>query len=180
MRGKLSKLATLNISSTLIPGRMVHHRWSGALRLWANYLIHTDHGIAADRSDGTGPFRAWPLKRDVTPHVPVRERKDQTRGKYDVSHFQYDPDRGSIACFGGRTNPAQRRRRYTIKRHRSEATTCGACPIRKASLWTANPRAVNLYCGRAAKTGSPRRETAARSRRRPAAVQREICRCPTG
>ncbi len=51
--------------------------------------FHPDR-IAADGSYGTGPFLAWLLKRNVTPHIPVLDRKHQTKGKYDLSHFQYD------------------------------------------------------------------------------------------
>ena len=38
--------------------------------------------VAADGSYGTGPFLAWLLKREVTPHVPVVDRQHQTKGKY--------------------------------------------------------------------------------------------------
>lgn len=44
--------------------------------------------VAADGSYGTGPFLAWLLKHKVTPHVPMLDRKHQTKGKYDIGHFQ--------------------------------------------------------------------------------------------
>jgi len=52
--------------------------------------------IAADGSYSTGPFLAWLRKRNGTPHLPVLERKHQTNGKYDVSHFHYDAERDSF------------------------------------------------------------------------------------
>ena len=41
------------------------------------------------------PFLAWLLNREVTPNSPVLDRKHQTKGKYDLNHFQYDPERDS-------------------------------------------------------------------------------------
>lgn len=37
--------------------------------------------IAADGSYGTGPFLAWLLKRDVTPHIPVAGSQTSNQGQ---------------------------------------------------------------------------------------------------
>lgn len=89
--------------------------------------------IAADGSYGTGPFLAWLLKRDVTPHIPVLDRKHQTRGKYDISHFQYDANRDSYTCLEGHEMPLRRiKEDARVKGYYASKETCGACPIRKA------------------------------------------------
>lgn len=89
--------------------------------------------ISADGSYGTGPFLAWLLKRDVTPHVPVLDRKHQTSGKYDISHFQYDPDRDSYTCLEGYEMPLRRiKQADRIKSYFAGKDTCGACPIKRA------------------------------------------------
>lgn len=89
--------------------------------------------ISADGSYGTGPFLAWLLKRNVTPHIPVLNRQHQTNGKYDISHFQYDATRDSFTCLEGHTLGLRSTdERTRIKRYKSDASTCRACPIRKS------------------------------------------------
>ncbi|NSX57046.1 transposase [Parasulfitobacter algicola] len=89
--------------------------------------------IAADGSYGTGPFLAWLLKRNVTPHIPVLDRKHQTNGKYDISHFQYDAERDSFTCLEGHEMPLRRiKKADRIKSYFASKETCGECPIRKA------------------------------------------------
>lgn len=106
--------------------------------------FHPDR-IAADGSYGTGPFLAWLLRREVTPHVPVLDRKHQTNGKYDISHFRYDPERDSYTCLEGHELPLRRTDDDTrIKRYWSGVVTCGDCPIRKACT-TAPYRTVTRH-----------------------------------
>ncbi|WP_299648415.1 IS1182 family transposase [uncultured Tateyamaria sp.] len=89
--------------------------------------------IAADGSYGTGPFLAWLLKHEVTPHVPVLDRQHQTKGKYDLSHFRYDPETDSYTCLEGHEMPLRRiRKDDRIKSYFAGKETCGACPIKKA------------------------------------------------
>tara|TARA_R110002072_G_scaffold3318_31_gene24352 strand:- start:125 stop:1465 length:1341 start_codon:yes stop_codon:yes gene_type:complete len=89
--------------------------------------------IAADGSYGTGPFLAWLLNREVTPHIPVLDRKHQTKGKYDLSHFQYDGQRDSYTCLEGHEMPLRRiKEDARVKAYYASKETCGACPIRNA------------------------------------------------
>ena len=37
--------------------------------------------LAADKAYGTGAFLAWLLDKEIAPHVPVLDRKHQTKGK---------------------------------------------------------------------------------------------------
>lgn len=89
--------------------------------------------LAADGSYGTGPFLAWLLNRQVTPHIPVLDRKHQTKGKYDLSHFQYDRERDSYTCVKGHELKLRSADEDTrVKRYRGNTKICGGCPIRKA------------------------------------------------
>ena len=89
--------------------------------------------IAADGSYGTGPLLAWLLKRDVTPHVPVLDRKRQSKGKFSLRHFQYDKARDSFTCPEGHKLTLRSTNEDTrINHYRASATNCGACQIRKA------------------------------------------------
>lgn len=93
--------------------------------------FHPDR-VAADGSYGTGPFLAWLLKREVTPHVPVLDRQHQTKGKYDLSHFRYDPERDSYTCLEGHEMPLRRiKQTDRIKSYFAGKDTCGACPIKR-------------------------------------------------
>ena len=91
------------------------------------------NALAADKSYGTGPFLALLLKREIPPQVPVLDRKHQTDGKYDLSHFAYDAASDRSTCLEGhemrlrKVDPTMR-----IKRYSAETKTCGACPIRRA------------------------------------------------
>lgn len=101
--------------------------------------------LAADKSYGTGTFLAWLLKREIAPHVPVLDRQHQTDGKYDLSHFAYDPGRDTFTCLQGhemrlrKVDPTTR-----IKRYSADTETCGFCPIRK-SCTTAPARTVTRH-----------------------------------
>ncbi|MBW4710049.1 IS1182 family transposase [Roseobacter sp. YSTF-M11] len=89
--------------------------------------------VAADGSYGTGSFRAWRLKRKVTPHVPVLDREHQTNRKYVISHFQYDPERDTYTCLEGHEMPLRRTKQADrIKNYFAGRETCGTCPIKKA------------------------------------------------
>lgn len=89
--------------------------------------------LAADGSYGTGPFLAWLLKREVTPHVPVLDRKHQSKGKLSLSHFEYDATDDSFTCPESHKLTLRSIDEDTrVKRYRASATNCGACPIKKA------------------------------------------------
>lgn len=89
--------------------------------------------VATDGSCGTSQFLDWLLKREVTPHVPALDRQHQTKGKYDLSHFQYDPARDSFTCLEGHEMPLRRiKQADRIKSYFARKDTCGACPIKKA------------------------------------------------
>ena len=58
--------------------------------------IKQRHGInpeclAADKAYGTGPFLAWLSERNITPHIPVLDRQQQTGGLLSREVFTFDP-----------------------------------------------------------------------------------------
>jgi len=89
--------------------------------------------LAADGSYGTGPFLAWLLKRDIAPHVPVLDRKGQSKGKIEQAHFDYDSDADTFTCPEGailRLRSVDEKKR--IKRYLPDRSDCAECPIKKA------------------------------------------------
>ena len=69
----------------------------------------------------------------MTPHIPVLDRKHQTHEKYELSHFQYDPQRDSYTCLEGHEMPLRRiKEDARVKAYYASKETCGVCPIRKA------------------------------------------------
>lgn len=61
--------------------------------------------IAADKSYGTGPFLSWLLERNITPYIPVLDRKAQTDGKMTRDAFTYDAERDAFTCPQGHDLP---------------------------------------------------------------------------
>ena len=98
----------------------------------ARHDFHPD-ALAADGSYGTGPFLAWLLKRDIAPHVPVLDRKGQSKGKLEQAHFEYDTEADAFTCPEGATLPLRSANEKTrIKRYLPDRSDCAACPIKKA------------------------------------------------
>mgnify|MGYP001435550687 CR=1 FL=1 len=60
------------------------------------------HRLAADTGYGTGRFLTWLLGRGIEPHIPVLERKRQTKGKLTRDAFTYDALTDSFTCPEGK------------------------------------------------------------------------------
>ena len=58
--------------------------------------------ITADTAYGTGKLLAWLLDKDITPHIPVWERYEQTDGTFSRVDFTYDAERDIYICPSGR------------------------------------------------------------------------------
>ena len=88
--------------------------------------------LAADGSYGTGPFLSWLVERGVEPHVPVLERKHQTKGKLTRDAFAFDRKRNLFICPTGR-ELTYRGAHYAGRVHtyRSNAADCAGCPERQ-------------------------------------------------
>ena len=54
--------------------------------------------LAADKAYGSGEFLAWLLARDIQPHIPVIDRRHQTRGRFTRDTFRYEPKENAYYC----------------------------------------------------------------------------------
>jgi len=89
------------------------------------------NSIAADKSYGTGPFLSWLLKREITPYIPVLDRKSQTFGKLTRDAFDYDADNDVYVCPEGHVLKLERTDLKTrVKKYKARKTTCRDCPLR--------------------------------------------------
>jgi len=57
--------------------------------------------LAADKSYGTGEFLSWLFQRQIAPHIPVLDRKQQTNGFYTQREFTRVPEENAYRCPGG-------------------------------------------------------------------------------
>jgi transposase len=57
--------------------------------------------VTADKSYGTGEFLSWLSNRQMTPYVPVLDRKQQTKGFYTQHEFTHVPEENAYRCPAG-------------------------------------------------------------------------------
>ena len=57
--------------------------------------------VTADKSYGTGEFLSWLSNRQMTPYIPVLDRKQQTRGFYTQHDFVRIPEENAYRCPAG-------------------------------------------------------------------------------
>ena len=89
------------------------------------------NSIAADKSYGTGPFLSWLFEREITPYIPVLDRKAQTFGKLTRDAFDYDADKDAYVCPQGHELPLRSVNAETrVKRYKAKASLCRDCLLR--------------------------------------------------
>ena len=54
--------------------------------------------VTADKSYGTGEFLSWLSNRQMTPYIPVLDRKQQTKGFYTQNDFIRIPEENAYRC----------------------------------------------------------------------------------
>jgi len=57
--------------------------------------------VTADKSYGTGEFLSWLSDRQMTPYIPVLDRKQQTNGFYTQHEFTHVPEENAYRSPGG-------------------------------------------------------------------------------
>jgi transposase len=57
--------------------------------------------LTADSAYGTGKVLAWLLGKNITPHIPVRERYERTDGMFPRAAFTYDAECNVYICPNG-------------------------------------------------------------------------------
>ncbi len=93
--------------------------------------VHPE-SLGADKAYGSGEFLAWLLARGVQPHIPVIDRRHQTRGLFTRDQFCYEPSENAYYCPEGkplRYRGLQRRSRGYA--YCSTAAQCQGCPQKK-------------------------------------------------
>jgi transposase len=102
----------------------------------------TPASLAADKAYGNGPLLGWLVGQNITPYVPLIDRTRQRDGFFTRDAFRYDRDVDAYRC------PADKPLNYMgtvrasqVRRYRSRATDCAACPL-KPQCTTARQRAV--------------------------------------
>ncbi len=99
--------------------------------------IHPQN-LAADKAYGSGEFLAWLLARNIQPHIPVIDRRHQTKGRFTREHFRYEPKENAYYCPEGKPLHYRGQRRSSGgDLYRSTEAQCRDCPQKK--LCTAGP-----------------------------------------
>lgn len=89
--------------------------------------------LAADKAYGSGEFLAWLLARDIEPHIPVIDRRHQTRGRFTRDAFRYEPRENAYYCPEGRPLHYRGQRRDSQGYlYRSTEAQCQGCPQKKS------------------------------------------------
>ena len=94
--------------------------------------------LAADKAYGSGEFLAWLLERNIQPHIPVIDRRHQTRGQFTHDAFRYELKENAYYC------PEGKRLHYRGEKRSSQGyaycsteAQCQGCPQKK--LCTTGP-----------------------------------------
>jgi transposase len=88
--------------------------------------------LAADKAYGSGEFLAWLLERNIQPHIPVIDRRHQTRGHFTREHFRYEPSENAYYCPEGKPLHYRGQRRSSQgDLYRSTEAQCQGCPQKK-------------------------------------------------
>ena len=88
--------------------------------------------LRADKGYGSGEFLALLVKRGIEPHIPVIDRRHQTKGYFTQEHFRYEPTENVHYCPEGKPlryiGPA---RASQGNIYRSTKAQCRDCPHKK-------------------------------------------------
>lgn len=103
--------------------------------------------LAADKSYGTGEFLSWLFQRQIAPHIPVLDRKQQTNGFYTQREFTRVLEENAYRCPGGELLPYSGLSRgaqgYV---YRAKPSQCASCSHKPACTPTTHRTlTVNWY-----------------------------------
>lgn len=94
--------------------------------------------LAADKAYGSGEFLAWLLERNIQPHIPVIDRRHQTRGHFTRDAFRYEPKENAYYCPEGKPLHYRGKKRGSQgDAYCSTEAQCQGCPQKK--LCTTGP-----------------------------------------
>ena len=87
--------------------------------------------LGADKGYGSAEFIDWLWKQDITPHIPLIDRRQQTKGAFTKDDFTYLPTENAYRCPAGQLLPYAGLNRPTQQYiYRSTPTQCGSCPLK--------------------------------------------------
>jgi len=99
--------------------------------------------IAGDVAYGSGEMLGWLVGRDITPHIPVRDKSKRDDGSLSRNDFCYDKERDVYVC------PQEKTLKTTGRRHggktllyRSSKYDCDGCPLKPRCCPTTPSRKV--------------------------------------
>ncbi len=111
-------------------------------RVEKRFALKPDH-IAGDTAYGTGKMLDWLVKREIDPHVPVRDQSDVgAGGKFVRADFHYDRERDLYICPGGKAlKTSGTVYDGTTLKYIAKHGDCGRCPL-KSKCTTGRERQV--------------------------------------
>ena len=87
--------------------------------------------IAGDVAYGTGKMLAWLIKREIEPHIPVRDKAQRDDGTFSREDFAYDDKRGIYICPGAKTlHTTGRVISGNTLYYRARKHDCQRCPLK--------------------------------------------------
>ncbi len=100
-------------------------------RVEERFALKPDH-IAGDAAYGTGKMLGWLVKREIDPHVPVRDQSDVgADGKFVRADFHYDRERDLYICPGGKElKTSGTVHDGTTLKYLAKRSDCGRCPLK--------------------------------------------------
>jgi transposase len=104
--------------------------------------------VTADKSYGTGEFLSWLSNRQMTPYIPVLDRKQQTKGFYTQHEFTHVPEENAYRCPAGHLlhyiGLSRGSQGFTYGAKPSQCRTCSHKPLCTPSA-TRRTLRVNWY-----------------------------------
>ncbi len=89
--------------------------------------------LGADKAYGSGAFLAWLQARGIAPHIPVIDRRGQTRGRFSRDRFRYDSEADAYICPEGATlSHVGIDARSQADVYRASPARCRGCPQKAA------------------------------------------------
>lgn len=88
--------------------------------------------VTADTAYGSAAFLAFIHDQGATPHIPVLDRSEQTKGKFSRAAFTFDRERDRYICPNGKALAHRAfRKRIGVHVYQAKPEDCCLCPIQK-------------------------------------------------
>jgi transposase len=99
-------------------------------RVAERFALKPKH-VAGDVAYGTGKMLAWLIKREIEPHIPVRDNAQRDDGTFSRTDFAYDGERDVYICPEGKTlHTTGRVVSGNTLYYRARKRDCQHCPLK--------------------------------------------------